>query len=444
MNAKKRCFVLMGFGEKTDYRTNRKLDLDKTYGIIRKAVEKAGLECIRADDIVHSGMIDKPMYENLLSADVAIADLSTSNENAIYELGVRHALKPYTTIVLAETEFKFPFDLTHLVIRKYIHLGTGIDYEEAERLEHELVTALDIIVQKGDVDSPVYTCLPNLQPPLVQGVASATGGASVATEDTSAELKSRGGVAAGFAAPTAPSVATEKFSTLLELFRDAKKDGDFVLACKYLEKLREMVPDDPYLIQQHALATYKSKQPNVLDSLREAHRILQELDPETSGDPETLGLWGAVHKRLWDETRDRSALDEGIAAYERGYYMKRDHYTGINYVFMLNERASQQTDPNEATADRVNARRVARQLLTIVGTGIDAMPQDKTGTKQDKDDLYWREATRVEALLVLDDPRFAEARDALYTRAPEPWMTQSTADQLEAVSRQKAAAEGRA
>jgi hypothetical protein len=164
------------------------------------------------------------------------------------------------------------------------------------------------------------------------------------------------------------------------------------------------VPDDPYLIQQQALVTYKSKQPSVLESLQEAHRILQQLDPNSSGDPETLGLWGAVHKRLWDETRDRSALDEGIAAYERGFYMKRDYYTGINYVYMLNERANEQTDPDEAIADRVNARRVARQLLTIVGTEIDALPNDKTGTARDKDDLYWRKAPRVEALLVLDDP----------------------------------------
>jgi MAP3K TRAFs-binding domain len=418
MNAKKRCFVLMGFGKKTDYKTNRTLDLDKTYGIIRNAVEKAGLECIRADDIVHSGVIDVPMYENLLSADVAIADLSTSNENAIYELGVRHALKPHTTIVLAETEYKFPFDLNHLVIRTYKHLGEGIDYQEAARLESELVTALDTIVQTCNVDSPVYTCLPNLQPPSVNAVAQASGSA----------------------APAAPSVPTEKFSTLFELFGEAKKVGDFTLACGYLKKLREIAPDDAYLIQQHALATYKSKQPSVLESLKEALGILQQLNPETSGDPETLGLWGAVHKRLWDVTHDRGALDDGIAAYERGYYMKRDHYTGINYVFMLNERASQQTDPDEATADRVSARRVARQLLTIVGTEIAAMPRDEAGTKQDKDELYWREATRVEALLVLDDPEFAAACDKLYAQAPESWMKQSTADQLDAIRRQKAAA----
>ena len=424
MSAKKQCFVLMGFGEKVDYRTNRSLDLDKTYKIIRAAVEQAGIECIRADDVVHSGPIDKPMYENLLGADVAIADLSTSNENAIYELGVRHALKPHTTIVLAEKQFKFPFDLNHLLIRSYEHLGTGIDFEEAERLKRELVTALTTIVGKQEVDSPVYTSLPGLQPPSVAGTP----------EGSDAQVGLGG--AAGYAMPP-PEM--EKFSTLLEAFREAKASGDFSLARKYVEKLREIKRYDPYLIQQHALATYKSKQPTVRESLKEAHGILQELKPEASGDPETLGLWGAVHERLWDETRDRSALDESIAAYERGFYMKRDHYTGINYVFTLNERATQQTDPDEAIADRVNARRVARQLLTICAAEIDAMPKDETGTKQDKEDLYWRRATRVEALAVLGDPGFAEARDGLYATAPEPWMEQSTEDQLAAIARQKAA-----
>ena len=50
----KKCFVVMGFGEKTDLATGRTLDLDKTYRIIiKKAVEEAGLECIRADDMIH-------------------------------------------------------------------------------------------------------------------------------------------------------------------------------------------------------------------------------------------------------------------------------------------------------------------------------------------------------------------------------------------------------
>lgn len=81
---KKSCFVIMGFGEKPDFATGRTLDLDKTCRvIIRPAVEAAGLECIRADDVIHSGTIDTPMYRMLLEADIVVADLSTSNANAI-------------------------------------------------------------------------------------------------------------------------------------------------------------------------------------------------------------------------------------------------------------------------------------------------------------------------------------------------------------------------
>ena len=61
---KKTCFVVMGFHEKTDYKASRVLDLDKTYKhIIKKAVIDAGLECIRADEIVHAGTIDVPIIQ---------------------------------------------------------------------------------------------------------------------------------------------------------------------------------------------------------------------------------------------------------------------------------------------------------------------------------------------------------------------------------------------
>jgi hypothetical protein len=53
---KKSCFVVMGFGEKTDYQSNpqRVLNLNRTFeDIIEPAVTAAGLECIRADKINH-------------------------------------------------------------------------------------------------------------------------------------------------------------------------------------------------------------------------------------------------------------------------------------------------------------------------------------------------------------------------------------------------------
>ena len=137
---KETCFVVMGFGKKTDFETGRALDLDRTYrNIIKPAVIAAGLECIRADEIKHSGPIDVPMYEQLLNADVVVADLSTSNKNAYYELGVRHALKPYTTVIICEDGIKtFPFDVNHVAVQQYHHMGEGIDYDEVERFRKVL------------------------------------------------------------------------------------------------------------------------------------------------------------------------------------------------------------------------------------------------------------------------------------------------------------------
>ena len=419
-NDRKRCFVLMGFGQKVDYKTKRTLDLDKTYKIIRAAVDAAGLECIRADDIVHSGVIDKPMYENLLMADVAIADLSTSNENAIYELGVRHALKPWTTIIIAEKEFKFPFDLGHVVIRPYEHLGSGIDFEEAERLKNELVKAIVTIVQKEEVDSPVYTFLNGLKPPTFEKDATTS-------QQPPANALSPGSV------PGTDAV----FSTLLEAFNDARKDSQFATARVLVEKLRSLKPgpggapsNDPYLVQQHAFVTYMGKQPTKLDSLKEARRILQTLEPEKTGDPETLGLWGAIHKRLWDETGDRDALDEGIFSYARGFYIKRDYYTGINYAFMLDDRARFQDSADERITDRVLAKRVRRQVLAIVDLALAALPKGKDRQPQDPVEKYWLEATRVEVLMGLNDASFEDERAKLFASAPEGWMNSSTESQL--------------
>jgi hypothetical protein len=130
------CFVVTGFGKKTAYTKDHKprlLDLDATYeSIIEPAVTGAGLRCIRADKMLNAGMIDTRMYEMLLRADLVIADISTGNVNAVYELGVRHALRPYTTILMQEDEAAFYFDLSHSSTFVYHHLGDDIGSREAK------------------------------------------------------------------------------------------------------------------------------------------------------------------------------------------------------------------------------------------------------------------------------------------------------------------------
>jgi hypothetical protein len=135
---------------------------------------------MRADEIVHAGNINVPMYEQLLKADVVVADVSTYNCNAFYELGVRHALRPYTTIIISEDGMTFPFDVGQIAIRKYHHLGEGIDYEEVERMKQELSEAMKIISEKETDDSPVYTFIKDLKPPMLT-VAAETIAATAAT-----------------------------------------------------------------------------------------------------------------------------------------------------------------------------------------------------------------------------------------------------------------------
>ena len=82
------CFVIMGFGKKTDFETGRVLDLDKSYhNIIKPAVEAAGYACVRADEVQHSGVIDVPMYQMLYAADLVVADLSTSKSQRRFRVG---------------------------------------------------------------------------------------------------------------------------------------------------------------------------------------------------------------------------------------------------------------------------------------------------------------------------------------------------------------------
>ena len=432
------CFVIMGFGEKTDFQSNpqRVLNLNRTYeDIIKPAVKDTGHICVRADEIIHSTVIDKPMYDNLLSADLVIADLSTANVNAVYELGVRHALRPQRTIVLAENNFSFPFDLNHLSILKYEHLGKEIGFTEVMRVREKLKEKITALMGSQEVDSPVFLFIPALQ---------------------AASLSKATVMAAAAASPAPSSAPTDQksFAELLVNFR-AAKDGvkaaeDWALPLALLKRLKTMQPDDPYILQQLALATYKFEQPDKKTSLINAKNILNALGPQTSSDAETVGIWGAIHKRLWGATQNREDLDESVKAYARGYYIKNDYYNGINYAFMLDVRASCSAG-DEALVDRLLARRVRKDVLKIsdglleAAAAADAAPP---GVKPDgpavsPDDLFWIGATKVEAVFGLgrrDEAKTLKAeivekeRQRLITAGRDgdavKWMEASLDDQL--------------
>ena len=395
----------MGFGIKTDFLTGRALDLDKSYRVlIKPAVEDAGVTCVRADEIVHAGSIDLTMYRHLLEADLVIADISTCNANALYELGVRHALRPHTTITIAEDQITYPFDVSHILIRRYQHLGQGIDHEEALRFRAELTGAIRTLLDKPEADSPIYSSLAGLRPPILE----------MARREDPDEPP-----------PAAPD------ETLADLTRKAEEalgQGRFDVATTLFAAARTLRSNDPFLTQRLALATYKRGVPTEAAALEEARNMLSGLDPEVSNDPETVGLWGAVHKRLWKATDDRAALDTAVLAYERAFDIRTDFYNGINLAFLFNLRATI-SEPAERIADYVNAERVRRRVIPLCHAALAANPGAST-------DRYWAKATLAEAYVGIGDE--AAGATWLEEAAAElvaDWMRQTTAKQLDSLRR---------
>lgn len=83
----------MPFGVKKDSQGNE-IDFNRVYAeLIKPALEAAGMDVFRADEEERAGDIRTDMFQELLIADIVVADLTLDNPNVWYELGVRHALR---------------------------------------------------------------------------------------------------------------------------------------------------------------------------------------------------------------------------------------------------------------------------------------------------------------------------------------------------------------
>jgi len=304
------------------------------------------------------------------------------------------------------------------------------------RFKKELTDAINVILEHNpqSADSPVYSLLTKLNPPSLQKAEIAnptpsTGGTKVRLYKPPPD-----DVVAAIARNTVGAKANPELSThhaLMEQVDAAQARKDFLTAKTLLEAARQLrrqfdpnTPEDPSLIQRLALVTYKSQQPTPEDALREARSYLQALNPETSNDTETLGLWGAIHKRLWDLGRAESDLDEAVRAYERGFYLRNDYYNGINFAYLLNVRAAHTTNRADAIADFVQAQRVRKEVLSITQTlNIDELPPEEK---------YWVMATIAEAYLGLgNEPESKTILQNAFALATADWMKESTGQQMD-------------
>jgi len=104
------CFVIMPFGG--NYFDDYYLE------IYCPAIEEAGFEPHRADDLFAPNNVVEDIWEYTKKSNIILADLTGKNPNVFYELGLAHAIaKP--VILITESEQDIPFDLRAIRIIKY-------------------------------------------------------------------------------------------------------------------------------------------------------------------------------------------------------------------------------------------------------------------------------------------------------------------------------------
>lgn len=93
-------FVLMPFSR----------ELEPIFEVIREAGAAEGLRTFRADEIVSTGSIIDQVYESIAKSGLIVADLTTRNQNVMYELGLANAMGK-KTLLLSQDIQDVPFDV---------------------------------------------------------------------------------------------------------------------------------------------------------------------------------------------------------------------------------------------------------------------------------------------------------------------------------------------
>ncbi len=106
---KPKCFIIMPFGGW----------FDQYYSdIYMPAIENAGFEPKRADDLYRPGNIVNDIWTYTKEASVVLADLTNKNPNVFYELGLAHAITKPAVLITGSMD-DVPFDLRSLRVIVY-------------------------------------------------------------------------------------------------------------------------------------------------------------------------------------------------------------------------------------------------------------------------------------------------------------------------------------
>lgn len=416
------CFVLMPFGRKSD-ESGRVVEFDAVYDqIIAPAITDANLEPIRADEEIIGGIIHKPMFERLMMCDYAVADLTTANANVFYELGIRHGVRPYSTVPVAGSGMRLPFDVSPLREILYDIDEYGLP-KNPEEVRHALAERLEACRDPAD-DSPLYQLLTDVPRPDLQRLKTDAFRDMVEYSKTmkdrlrNARKEGRSAVAS---IENEIDVVDADPAIVIDLFLSYRAVKDWQGMVNLVDKMAPPLKQTILVQEQLGFAL------NRLGRHNDAEKVLAEVIECHGPSSETNGILGRVYKDQWlkasaDQSPAADAyLKKAIDAYLQGFESDwRDAYPGINAITLM--ECSDPPDP------------IRNELIPVVAYSVKRRLASKNPD-------YWDYATELEIAVLSEN--LEDAQNALgmaITLIREPWEPETTANNIRMI---REAREGR-
>ena len=108
------------------------------------------------------------MFERLILCEFAVADLTLAKPNVFYELGIRHAVRPWSTALLMAEGGRLPIDVHALRTLFYKLDAQGApDPQHLAPVKDQLMDLLRA-ARNGINDSPIYQLLDYFPPPKLE------------------------------------------------------------------------------------------------------------------------------------------------------------------------------------------------------------------------------------------------------------------------------------
>jgi tetratricopeptide (TPR) repeat protein len=299
----RRAFIVMPFGLKTTA-SGSAIDFDTVYQqYLKPAVEQAGLFPHRADADKFGGSIHADMFQELLLADLVVADLTIDNPNVWYEIGVRHALRMAGVVMTYALRDRLPFDVAGQRMVRYTLSGNALDPEKLEAERGALMEAITATLGawRGRRISPVYDQLPSLREPdwkslKVGNVNQFWEGLKVwESRIAVARKKGRPGDILVLSEETPNQVlAFEALRTAAKALIDLNRPN---FALSVIERARKIDPDDVPCRRYEAIAL--GRVGRFAEARENLQRLAEDIKSRENNDGETLGLIGRTCKDEW-------------------------------------------------------------------------------------------------------------------------------------------------